>query len=160
VIARHLQNAGREVIVRLSVPESAIQGDPLINYRILRNMGVDVSVHGPASRTHATLQLADLVVDAILGTGFQGQVRSPIAELISAINAARKGYTVAIDVPSGLDCDTGRPGGEAIRADLTVTFVAPKVGFLQPGAVEWTGEVRVVGIGTPPGLVERVRGER
>ena len=55
----------------------------------------------------------------------------------------------ALDIPSGLDCDTGEPLGPCVRADVTVTFVARKIGFDAPGASGWTGDVRVVGIGAP-----------
>ena len=159
VIARHLLNAGLTVAVYLTVPDSDLRGDSEINHRILRNMGAAVGLIDSTDRMLAAaggLTKADVVVDALLGTGFAGEVRPPLAELIAAVNDAAKAAVVAVDAPSGLDCDTGRPGGTAVRADLTVTFVAEKIGFSQPGAREWTGEVRLVGIGTPPSLVERI----
>ena len=159
VIARHLLNAGLSVAVYLTMPDANLRGDAEINHRILRNMGVEVGLIDNPERMRAAagrLTPDDVVVDALLGTGFQGEVRRPLAELIAALNHASKAATAAVDIPSGLDCDTGRPGGIAVRADLTVTFVAPKSGFSQPGALEWTGEVKVVGIGAPPSLIDRV----
>jgi len=164
VIARHLLNAGLMVEVCLIVPESALRGDAETNHRILRNMGFGMTPLDTPQRMREAatgLTTGDVVVDALLGTGFQGEVRQPVADLIAAINEAPKAATVAIDIPSGLDCDTGRPGGVAIRADVTVTFAAEKTGLSQMGALEWTGEVQVVDIGTPPSLIERVlRGDQ
>jgi hydroxyethylthiazole kinase-like uncharacterized protein yjeF len=159
VIARHLHNAGESVATCLTVPPSELRGDAEINYRILERMGLEVVVLDGAEALRAAaaaLTARDLVVDALLGTGFEGNVREPLAGFIGALNAAPKAATVAVDIPSGLDCDTGRPGGVAIRADVTVTFVAPKLGLVQAAALEWTGTLHVVGIGTPPSLIERV----
>ena len=159
VIARHLLNAGAAVEVCLTMAESDLRGDAATNHRILRNMGFGMMpADTPARMREAAARLTnnDVVVDALLGTGFQGEVRQPLAELIAAINQAPQAATVAIDIPSGLNCDTGRPGGVAVRADVTVTFAAEKIGLGQPGAAQWTGEVRVVSIGTPPSLIERL----
>ena len=159
VIARHLHNTGESVSTCLTFPPSELRGDAEINYRILEHMGLEVAVltGAEALRTAAAaLTTCDLVVDALLGTGSEGNVREPLAGFIGALNAAAKAATVAVDIPSGLDCDTGRPGGVAVRADVTVTFVAPKLGLVQAAALEWTGAVHVVGIGTPPSLIERV----
>ena len=96
---------------------------------------------------------ARVIVDALLGTGFSGAVRPPLDRLIEMINAA-SALRVAIDVPSGLDCDTGTAAGPTVRADLTVTFVAPKVGFGALGAIDYTGEIIVVDIGAPRRAIE------
>jgi NAD(P)H-hydrate epimerase len=61
---------------------------------------------------------------------------------------------LAVDVPSGLDCDTGEPSSVTVRADVTCTFVATKVGFTKPTAQEYLGELHVVSIGTPPRLLQ------
>jgi len=97
------------------------------------------------------------VVDALLGTGFRGEVRAHLADVIERCNALAGPKVVAIDLPSGLDCDTGQPSNATIQADVTVTFVAPKVGFDAPGATRYTGRVVVADIGTPPSLIDRVR---
>jgi NAD(P)H-hydrate epimerase len=159
VIARHLMNRGFNVRVYLTGEERKLSDDAGMNYRILRNMGVDVhSVHTPQSVTAALAEIreTDVVVDALLGTGFCGRVREPLATLIPGINDAAKAGAVAIDVPSGLDCNTGQPSNATIRADCTVTFVANKTGFEAPDARRYVGEVVVADIGTPPELVTRV----
>ena len=86
----------------------------------------------------AAIGTADLIVDGILGTGLSGPVREPFAGILGRMNAAHEaGATVvALDAPSGLDCNTGQPLGCAIRAELTLTFGAEKYGFTRPGAEE------------------------
>ena len=88
---------------------------------------------------------ADWIVDALYGTGLQGPVRPPLDQVISAINNAGK-KVLAVDVPSGLDCDTGKPMGATIRADHTVTFVDTKTGFFTSRVLARLGKVHVVGI--------------
>jgi len=84
---------------------------------------------------------SDVIVDGLLGTGFTGQVREPMAEVIRRVNALSGPLVVAIDVPSGLDADTGQAAGEAIRASRTVTFLAEKAGYDAESAQAYTGEV-------------------
>src|SRR5688500_15580651 len=96
----------------------------------------------------------------MLGTGFRGEVRAPIASTVRAWNGARRAgdgrvRVVAVDLPSGLDCDTGEPADPTVFADVTVTFVAEKVGFANPNAAAHLGRVVVGDIGVPPELVER-----
>lgn len=98
----------------------------------------------------------NVFVDALLGTGFHGRVREPIDRWIGWINTRNASAVIAIDVPSGLDCDTGKPGGIAVTADLTVTFVDRKIGFDQPAAAQHLGRVVVADIGVPAELVDRV----
>ena len=98
----------------------------------------------------------DVIVDALLGTGFRGQVRSPTAELIHAVNAAGKRAVVAIDVPSGLDCDSGAASTSTIQADVTITFVALKRGFNAPDARPFLGRVEVADIGAPRQLIDEI----
>ena len=106
-----------------------------------------------------TIREDEIVVDALLGTGFGGEVRSPTAELIDALGQAPRRAIVAIDVPSGLDCDTGAPSNATIRADLTITFVAAKSGFSAESAAPYVGRVAVVDIGAPPEAVAEVLAE-
>jgi NAD(P)H-hydrate epimerase len=106
----------------------------------------------PIIRGIETLTDAQWIVDALLGTGLSGPVRPPFWGTIEAIN--RLGVRVlAVDIPSGLDCDTGEPLGIAVRADHTATFVAPKAGFRNPAARPWLGQVHVLDIGAPRALV-------
>jgi NAD(P)H-hydrate epimerase len=101
------------------------------------------------------IERADVVVDALLGTGFSGMPRGRIAEGIALAGRAR-GAVVAIDAPSGIDCRSGLAAGDAVRADLTVTLAAPKIGLhLYPGR-GFAGEIVTVPIGMPPEALERV----
>lgn len=158
VIARHLHNAGAEVTILLATPPEQLKGDAQINYRIARAMNLPMlACQDPEQVGHAASPLlrSDCIVDALLGTGFSGQVRSPLQDLIEEINTvALHGIkVVAVDIPSGLDCDTGEIGGVAIRASLTVTFVAPKVGMLADAAAGHVGHIAVVDIGAPRQIV-------
>jgi NAD(P)H-hydrate epimerase len=96
------------------------------------------------------------IVDALFGTGLSRPLGTPYSELVVAMNASGNPI-LAIDIPSGLDCDTGEPLGPTIRATHTATFVAPKRGFLNPKSREWTGEVHVIDIGAPRKLVEEYK---
>lgn len=92
----------------------------------------------------------DLFVDALFGTGLTDAPRPPFDEIAGAINESHI-PVLSIDIPSGLDCDTGRPlGSTVIRAAHTVTFVAEKIGFGNPAAPEYLGEITVCDIGCPP----------
>jgi NAD(P)H-hydrate epimerase len=136
-----------------------LPADARTNYDIARRMGLALlpfATDADRAAHAAVLHSAGVVIDALLGTGFGGAVRSPTAEVIAAINALSAAHVVAIDVPSGLDCDTGRPADPTIRAALTVTFVAPKVGFAQPGVAAYTGRVVVVDIGAPAALLREI----
>ena len=160
VIARHLANWGIEPIIYLAGNAERLSPDAQVNHCIIRNLGLKVTElreAGEMTSAMAGLELGDVVIDALLGTGFSGRVRAPLDSLIKSLNAAAKHLVVAIDVPSGLDCDTGLADGGAVRADLTITFVAPKVGFAVPGARPYLGAVVVCDIGAPPSLIDRVR---
>jgi NAD(P)H-hydrate epimerase len=154
VIARHLANLGHEVRLLLACDPGDLRGDAALNWQVVDRMGL------PAIRLDAAAQAdweeaiagADWIVDALLGTGAVGPPRGAIATAIAAVNAvaARDGvHVLAVDLPSGLDCDSGLVAEPCIRADITATFVAPKVGFESPGAVAVLGAVRVVDIGAP-----------
>ena len=97
-----------------------------------------------------------LIVDALFGTGLTRSLGSPYDEVVEHVNSSRT-PVLAVDIPSGLDCDTGEPLGPTIRATHTATFVAPKRGFLNPKSREWTGEVHVIDIGAPPALIDEYR---
>ena len=97
----------------------------------------------------------DWIVDALLGTGATGDPRPPFDTAIEWMNA-RSATTklLAVDVPSGLDCDTGEPSAHTVRADHTCTFAAMKIGFTQPNAKPYVGTLHVCDIGVPPILIE------
>ena len=153
VVARHLAIAGIRPEVALLAPREKIVGDVDTNLRVLEAMGFQVrvlagKVEAMLGELRPMLAEADLVVDGLLGTGTRGQVREPYASAIGAVNDARR-PVLAIDIPSGLDPDTGKPLGPTVRATKTVTLAAVKVGFHKPGAAEYTGEVVLADIGVP-----------
>ncbi|MEK6262147.1 MAG: NAD(P)H-hydrate epimerase [Planctomycetota bacterium] len=157
VIARHLENSGFDVRVLLSTPASSFTGDAATNFVVLRRAGTPI-VEAPANIAitwHDELARADWIVDALLGTGTQGTVREPFASAIAAINAAHR-KVLAVDLPSGLDCDSGAVLGNCVRARHTATFVARKPGFEVNGASEFTGEVHVLDIGVPRALLREL----
>jgi hydroxyethylthiazole kinase-like uncharacterized protein yjeF len=144
VIARELHRSGVEVAV-LATKED-YEGDPATNLRALRNLNVRIAGH---EALDAELEKADLVVDALLGTGFSGEVREKEAGLIEGMNSA-EAPVLAVDVPSGVDGATGEVEGVAVSADLTVCAHAAKVGCVIFPGREHAGEVAVVDIGIPP----------
>ena len=156
VVARHLDLRGFDVQVLLFADPSKLSGDAAINYRILEKSGVPIRLIGPRELER---ELADSawVVDALLGTGARGEPRPPLAEVIDRINAMAI-PVFAIDLPSGLDCDTGQPSAHTIEADYTCTFVAQKPGFLIPGVEKYTGTIHVADIGAPRKLVAEILG--
>lgn len=159
VIARHLHNAGWCVRVVLAGDVTRLTPDASANYRIVEAMGLaHILAFDAATQQAAASSITphEIVVDALLGTGFSGEVRSPFAELIHALNAANKRAVVAVDLPSGLDCDSGTPGRATIRADLTITFVARKRGFDSPGVASYLGRIEVADIGAPRELIVEI----
>jgi len=152
VIARHLDNAGVQVRVLLFCRPEDLTGDAAINQRIVARAGLPLRIFADkaldAGVLRQELATAEWVVDALFGTGLSGAVREPFAQIIAAINEC-PARVLAVDIPSGLDCDTGEPLGPTVRADHTVTFVAPKRGFANVAARPWLGEVHVVDIGAP-----------
>lgn len=150
VIARHLFNHGVCVHVVIVGDMTKVAGDALVHLTILKHLNVTAHALPPDQITDSQwLQPSDLLIDALLGTGLKGPLKGPYRQLIEAVNAAGKPI-LAVDIPSGLDCDTGEPLGAAIRADQTVTFVALKAGFQNPQAALYTGQVTVASIGVVP----------
>jgi len=162
VIARHLHNAGIRVELLPACEIMHLTGDAATNAGIVEKMGLPLRMFDTVERIaeeRPTLRRAMVIVDALLGTGFSGKVRSPMDLAINAINEeARAGGTkvVAIDLPSGLDCDTGEPSNATVKANHTITFVARKAGFDAPGAAAYTGEVLVSDIGAPEMIIGEV----
>ncbi len=147
VIARHLCIARFRVEIVLLADPQRLAPDAKVNHDIARKMGIPIQRFS-ADQTEAWVGQAHLVIDALLGTGFAGEVRPPMDRAVELINAADQVLKVAIDVPSGLDCNSGKPATATVKADLTITFVAPKVGFAT--AAKYTGKVLVADIGAPP----------
>ncbi|WP_435008707.1 NAD(P)H-hydrate epimerase [Tundrisphaera lichenicola] len=151
VVARHLDAWGFEVHVAWFVDPSKLKGDAAAQRDILERSEISSEIVDDdldESQLDALWSKADWVVDGLLGTGLTRPVEGILARAIASIN--RSGRPVlALDLPSGLDTDSGEPLGLAIRATLTATFVGPKLGFEQAGAGAYTGEVAVIEIGVP-----------
>lgn len=158
VIARHLSNRGWSVRIAVGGGAEKLTPDASVNAFITGKMRIPTTLVDSEQAVRLLPGLIrddDVIVDALLGTGFAGSVREPAASLIRTLNDAQKRAMIAIDIPSGLDCDTGTPGGVAVKACHTVTFVGPKVGFAVPGAADYVGTVHVVDIGCPKELIDR-----
>jgi hydroxyethylthiazole kinase-like uncharacterized protein yjeF len=154
VVARELFNAGVEVTVFTLAPAAEYAGDAKLNLEILDKLGVDVR-EGFAKDGAATedamvaAELADVIVDAVFGTGFTGAAKGAAAAAIELMNEA-PAEVVSVDIASGVGADKGTVNGPAVEADVTVALHAPKVGhFVTPGGA-CSGEVVVVSIGIPP----------
>jgi NAD(P)H-hydrate epimerase len=169
VIARHLAIRGHQVlIVMLAAPES-LQGDALANYQVAVECGLPIICYeetaaeagsdrgaddGIATWLDHHCAAAEWLVDAMLGTGTAGAPRPPLDAVIRWSNS-RDCRRFAIDLPSGLDCDTGQAADPTFRADTTATFVARKIGFENPAAAPYLGDVAVLDIGVPANVVHR-----
>jgi NAD(P)H-hydrate epimerase len=158
VIARHLDLRGIEVKTLLLAAPSELTGDAAANFQILQKANLPIEVFSaPLDATRFTQQLAGAtwLVDALLGTGAVGEPKSPYAEAIDHMNAAGKPI-LAIDLPSGLDCDTGAASRHTIRATATCTFVAAKPGFSTLAAAPYLGQLYIQDIGVPRQLPSEI----
>lgn len=155
-MARHLLVRGHQVSVQMIGDPNSLSGDAKVNFEILQKISDSVlQIHESATEITADGFLAILqsyrpewIVDGLLGTGTKGDLRSPMPEVLSAMNRcdARK---FAIDLPSGFDGDTGQSLDAAFTAEYTATFVAKKIGFQHAAAKSLLGEVKVLDIGFP-----------
>ncbi|MCL4442004.1 MAG: NAD(P)H-hydrate epimerase, partial [Firmicutes bacterium] len=147
VVARHLHNRGSQVKVLLLADPEEFQGDARVNLNIWQKMGqplYQVNQINGINIVKVALLNTDLIVDALYGTGFHGSVNEKVGRVIDLINASRL-PVVAVDIPSGVEADTGRAYGPCIQADHTVTFGLPKIGLVvEPGA-GYAGRLHVVG---------------
>jgi NAD(P)H-hydrate epimerase len=149
VIARLARRAGWDVQVCALADPSQLTGDAATAWR---DFAAEGGVLVPLDSR--VLAEADLVVDAIVGTGLSRPVTGTMRSTIEAINAARR-PVVAVDIPSGLDATSGHPSGVAVRADLTVTFVGRKLGLYLDEGPAHTGPVLFADLDIPPSVVER-----
>jgi NAD(P)H-hydrate epimerase len=146
VCARVLRDAGVDATVHLAAERAAIRGDALAHLQILEKAGgVVVSVDRQA------IANAPLVIDALFGVGLARPIEGALADVVAAINAAER--VLAVDIPSGLDADTGRVLGACVDADITVTMGALKVGLVSAPGFARCGEVIVADIGIPAGVL-------
>jgi NAD(P)H-hydrate epimerase len=162
VLARHLLNRGAEVRLFLLCPPENLQGDPLVNWKILENMEQSAQVLSEERQLNLVrlaLYNCDLAVDAILGTGLKGPIGGFVSQLIKTINASSK-PVLACDIPSGLCAESGRPLGTAVRATQTVSFAYAKLGLVLPPAADYVGRLSVADISLPRRLEEQIPSQR
>ena len=151
-VARHLHNMGADVSVYL-VCGNEFKGDAKINFDIIKKMNVNIDVVSDTENLKYIIRSNDIIIDAIYGTGIHGTVGGISYDVINEINENSK-YTMAVDVPSGINSDSGEICGICIRADKTVTFAAYKVGMLMFPAADYTGKVTVADISIPDYILE------
>jgi NAD(P)H-hydrate epimerase len=154
VIARHLLNSAFEVAVVLCGDRNKIKGDAKINLDILEKLGqpikqLNLNSGDVPKQVKKFASGSCFLVDAVFGTGLSGQLNDEYKQLLESINSQHC-HILAVDIPSGLNCDTGEPLGAAVRANYTVTFVALKKGFASAKALSYTGEIFVASIGVKP----------
>ena len=164
VMARYLLQLQYRVAVVVASETTLLAAESAVNLSLLREgEQTGITLHQPQinqqnlAMLHEQLSGACWYVDALLGTGSRGDPRAPLDQLIRWFNSmsARR---IALDIPSGLDCDSGEVGTPCIEADLTFTFVAPKPGLLPPANKSLVGNIHVIDIGVPQHLVSTVRG--
>lgn len=156
VVARHLINAGAEVKVFLFAEPEEVSGDARVNLDILQAMGNKVyPITKPNSLNIVKLAMmyTDLVVDAIFGTGFKGTVSSHVGNVIELVNTSGRPI-VSVDIPSGLEADTGMVNGPCIKANSTITFAQNKLGLIIGQGPQFVGKLTVADISIPMDLTD------
>jgi NAD(P)H-hydrate epimerase len=166
-VARHLSNAGVDVRVVVLGDAEDLRGDAAVQLNACRRMKLPilytgekgaVAIDGALTDADGTARKPRAVIDAIFGTGLSRPVEGTAAELIGSINelGRRGAHVISVDVPSGLDANTGAALGAVVRAQTTVTFVGLKPGLLAFDAQGFVGDVVVADIGAPRSLVEEL----
>ncbi len=160
VVARHLLQMGAKPVVCLFASEQELRGEAAANLNRWKQAGGEVVAIADTRALDSALRdlpASSLIIDALLGTGARGPVEGLLRRAIEAINARKPGIrTVAVDIPSGVNADTGEVASAAVLADFTVTFTAPKRGFFYGAAADYQGQLVVREIGSPPELIEEV----
>ncbi|MFH0850257.1 MAG: NAD(P)H-hydrate dehydratase [Candidatus Bathyarchaeota archaeon] len=148
VAARHLAAAGYKVkVIVLGDPAHISHPNTRVSYEALARMTSSVDIAVVTDTSLIPSIDADVIVDGLIGTSMRGALRPPFQQMVEAINKA-KAYRVAVDIPTGVEADTGEARGGCVQADLTVTFHKPKAGYAKkPKSV---GELVVAPIGVPP----------
>lgn len=155
VIARHLFNRGVRPTVFFFQKSADMKADSSVNFKIISKMRlelVDCSKTVKWESIKRSLKSSELVVDALFGSGLSRDIEGPIKALIQKINLSRR-PVVSVDIPSGLNADTGDVMGVSIQANLTVTLAAPKKGFYLKKALRYTGKIKVANISIPGELL-------
>ncbi|MCL6466529.1 MAG: NAD(P)H-hydrate dehydratase [candidate division WOR-3 bacterium] len=154
VITRHLLNRDARVDCILLGERTRLKGDARTNAEILRQAGIPIRETTHPDEISSIISTAQFIVDAIFGTGLSAPPTDIFAQTIQLINESAA-YVISVDLPSGLDADTGKVFGTAVKANLTVTMGAPKYGLvLYPGKI-FTGKLRIADIGIPKTLIEQ-----
>ena len=158
VIARYLAQNGAPVTVYLLTSKEKVAGDAAINLKLIEKMDISI-IEIPDGTSFAShlpdLARHDLWVDAILGTGLQSDVRGFFADAINFLNRAER-PVYAVDIPSGLNSDTGEVCGVCVKADRTITFGFAKIGQVIYPGIEFVGDLAVADIGIPNIVVDQV----
>lgn len=149
VAARYLHNRGHKVKVLLMKEPGALKGDSLENYKLAESLWVDMHPFEDFS----VFRDYDAVIDALLGTGTKGDIAGQYKLAIESVNSSGL-PVIAVDIPSGLDADTGLPLGPVVKASVTVTMGLAKKGFENPQAAQYLGKVIVADIGFPQELLK------
>ncbi|AMK11898.1 NAD(P)H-hydrate dehydratase [Pseudodesulfovibrio indicus] len=147
-MARHLADLGAEVTVFHTKPKKRYRGETRTNLLWAQKLGVPLFHLSGVDL--AALPQPDVIVDGLLGTGFEGELRDDVLALVRTVNRlGERAFVLAVDIPSGLSGLTGRPLPEAVLADATATFQSPKLGLLMPEAAPYAGDLHVCPIGIP-----------
>lgn len=158
VAARHLEGRGYQVRVVGVAGADAYRGDARANLKALAHSDALIEFVTPENADELmakALNEVDWVVDALLGIGVSGNPRSPLDTMIRMANAPPDVRRLAVDVPSGLDADSGLPGSPTFEAEITCTMIAVKPGLLVAAARPFAGRVEVVDLGVPRALLRR-----
>jgi NAD(P)H-hydrate epimerase len=158
VIARYLASANVSVNVYLLSKRKKVRGDAAANLKLLDSMNVpvrEITDEAQFKSYRDEMGSCELWIDAMLGTGLKSDVRGLFKEMIVLLNA-EKTPILAVDIPSGLDSDTGKPRGCCVQATVTVTFGLPKIGHVVLPGSELVGKLEVIDIGIPPSVVDEV----
>ncbi|MDQ1002315.1 hydroxyethylthiazole kinase-like uncharacterized protein yjeF [Neobacillus niacini] len=157
VIARRLFDHGLHPKLWLLADPERIKGDAKLHLDIYLNRGLPLIQLQKNNMNTLQVELcqADIIIDAILGTGVNGPVREPLKDVISLVNTYEgKKIIISVDIPSGVSSNTGKVEGEAIKASKTITFVFPKKGFFLNEGPQHIGEWKAVDISVPPTIVK------
>ncbi|AEE97027.1 bifunctional ADP-dependent NAD(P)H-hydrate dehydratase/NAD(P)H-hydrate epimerase [Mahella australiensis] len=155
-VARHLHQHGLNVKLYLLTNSSKFKGDAAVNFNIIKNSGVPYMQLDDEYALHefyADIKNTDVIIDAIFGTGIKGEVTDLSADVINAINES-SGYVISVDMPSGINSDTGEVCGCAVIADETVTFVLPKIGQIVYPGKKHVGRLSIADICIPRAAID------
>ena len=165
VIARHLHAMGHRLSLWMVAEHGKLSHDAEANLKIVEQTKIRIGWIGdwlsPPELDRAWNQLrtdctnSQMVIDALLGTGATGRPRPMMADILRLANASML-QRIAIDIPTGLDAETGQPSDPTFHADTTLTFVAKKPGFLESCATAYLGSVHILPIGVPPEVFDRI----